>query len=48
MWITRISIRNPVFATMFMVGIAVLGIFAYNRLRIGADARREPAVRVRA
>ena len=33
MWITRISIRNPVFATMFMVGIAVLGIFAYNRLR---------------
>ena len=33
MWITRISIRNPVFATMFMVGIAVLGLFAYNRLR---------------
>ena len=33
MWITRVSIRNPVFATMFMVGIAVLGIFAYNRLR---------------
>ena len=34
MWITRVSIRNPVFATMVMVGIAVLGIFAYNRLRI--------------
>ncbi len=33
MWITRVSIRNPVFATMFMVGIAVLGLFAYNRLR---------------
>ena len=34
MWITRVSIRNPVFATMVMVGIAVLGIFAYNRLRV--------------
>jgi hydrophobe/amphiphile efflux-1 (HAE1) family protein len=34
MWITRISIRNPVFATMVMVGIAVLGLFAYNRLRV--------------
>src|SRR6266508_3199831 len=34
MWITRVSIRNPVFATMFMVGIAVLGLFAYNRLRV--------------
>ncbi len=34
MWITRVSIRNPVFATMFMVGIAVLGLFAYSRLRV--------------
>ena len=34
MWITRISINNPVFATMVMVGIAVLGLFAYNRLRV--------------
>jgi hydrophobe/amphiphile efflux-1 (HAE1) family protein len=34
MWITRVSIRNPVFATMFMVGIAVLGLFAYARLRV--------------
>jgi hydrophobe/amphiphile efflux-1 (HAE1) family protein len=34
MWITRVSIRNPVFATMVMVGIAVLGLFAYNRLRV--------------
>ncbi len=34
MWITRVSINNPVFATMVMVGIAVLGIFAYNRLRV--------------
>ena len=34
MWITRVSIKNPVFATMVMVGIAVLGLFAYNRLRV--------------
>ena len=34
MWITRVSIRNPVFATMVMVAIAVLGLFAYNRLRV--------------
>ena len=34
MWITRVSINNPVFATMVMVAIAVLGLFAYNRLRI--------------
>jgi HAE1 family hydrophobic/amphiphilic exporter-1 len=34
MWITRVSIRNPVFATMVMVGITVLGVFAYNRLRV--------------
>ena len=34
MWITRVSIGNPVFATMVMVGIAVLGIFSYNRLRV--------------
>ncbi|MEP7181003.1 MAG: efflux RND transporter permease subunit [Betaproteobacteria bacterium] len=34
MWITRVSVRNPVFATMVMVGIAVLGLFAYNRLRV--------------
>ncbi len=34
MWITRVSINNPVFATMVMVGITVLGLFAYNRLRV--------------
>jgi hydrophobe/amphiphile efflux-1 (HAE1) family protein len=34
MWITRVSIKNPVFATMVMVGIAVLGLFAYNHLRV--------------
>src|SRR5450432_4785320 len=34
MWITRVSINNPVFATMVMIGISVLGLFAYNRLRV--------------
>jgi hydrophobic/amphiphilic exporter-1 (mainly G- bacteria), HAE1 family len=34
MLITRISIKNPVFATMVMVGITVLGVFSYARLRV--------------
>jgi hydrophobic/amphiphilic exporter-1 (mainly G- bacteria), HAE1 family len=34
MWITRTSISNPVFATMVMVAIAVLGAFSYARLRV--------------
>jgi hydrophobe/amphiphile efflux-1 (HAE1) family protein len=34
MWITKVSIKNPVFATMVMVAIMVLGLFAYNRLGI--------------
>src|SRR5690348_252111 len=34
MWITRTSIENPVFATMVMVAITVLGIFSYRELKI--------------
>ncbi|HSQ79859.1 MAG TPA: efflux RND transporter permease subunit, partial [Casimicrobiaceae bacterium] len=34
MWITRTSIANPVFATMVMIGITVLGLFSYARLNI--------------
>ena len=34
MWITHVSINNPVFATMVMIGITVLGLFSYNRLRV--------------
>ena len=34
MWITRTSIRNPVFATMVMIGITVLGMFSYVRLNV--------------
>ena len=34
MWITRVSINNPVFATMVMVALCVLGLFAYNKLGV--------------
>jgi HAE1 family hydrophobic/amphiphilic exporter-1 len=34
MWVTRVSINNPVFATMVMVGIVVLGLFSYARLGV--------------
>src|SRR5450432_4041428 len=34
MWITRTSINQPVFATMVMVALLVLGVFSYNRLRV--------------
>jgi multidrug efflux pump subunit AcrB len=34
MWITRVSINNPVFAAMVMVAICVLGIFSYSRLGV--------------
>jgi hydrophobic/amphiphilic exporter-1 (mainly G- bacteria), HAE1 family len=32
--ITRISVDNPVFATMMMVALMVLGLFSYNRLAV--------------
>ncbi len=34
MWITKTSINQPVFATMVMVALCVLGLFSYNRLRV--------------
>ena len=34
MWFTRISIGNPVLATMLMAALLVLGLFSYQRLRI--------------
>jgi hydrophobe/amphiphile efflux-1 (HAE1) family protein len=34
MWITKTSISQPVFATMVMVALLVLGIFSYNRLPV--------------
>src|SRR5260221_1997940 len=34
MWITKTSINQPVFATMVMVALLVLGVSSYNRLRV--------------
>ena len=34
MWITRVSINNPVFATMMMAALLVLGLFSYQRLNV--------------
>ena len=34
MQITRISVNNPVFATMMMVALMVLGVFSYQRLSV--------------
>ncbi len=34
MWFTRVSINNPVFATMVMVALCVLGLFSYSQLRV--------------
>ena len=34
MWFTRISLKNPVFATMVMLAIVVLGAFSYQRLQV--------------
>ncbi len=36
MWMTKVSINNPVFATMVMIGIMVLGLFSYKRLGVEA------------
>ena len=34
MWFTRVSIANPVFATMVMAALCVLGLFSYSQLRV--------------
>jgi HAE1 family hydrophobic/amphiphilic exporter-1 len=34
MWFTRVSIGNPVFATMMMAALLVLGVFSYSRLPV--------------
>ena len=34
MWFTRVSIDNPVFATMMMAALLVLGLFSYSRLPV--------------
>jgi len=34
MWFTKVSLHNPVFATMVMVALMVLGLFSYQRLKV--------------
>ena len=34
MWFTRVSIQNPVLATMVMMAFVVLGLFSYQRLKV--------------
>ena len=34
MWFTRVSLQNPVFATMLMLALVVLGLFSYQQLKI--------------
>ena len=34
MWFTRVSLQNPVFATMVMLAFVVLGSFGYQRLQV--------------
>ena len=34
MWFTRVSLGNPVFATMVMLAFVVLGVFSYQRLKV--------------
>lgn len=34
MWMTRVSVHQPVFATMVMAALLVLGIFSYNKLHV--------------
>jgi multidrug efflux pump subunit AcrB len=36
MWMTRVSIHHPVFATMVMVALLVLGVASYSKLRVEA------------
>ena len=34
MWFTKVSLKNPVFATMLMLALVVLGLFAFQRLKV--------------
>jgi hydrophobic/amphiphilic exporter-1 (mainly G- bacteria), HAE1 family len=34
MWFTRLSLKNPVLATMVMLALVVLGVFSYQRLKV--------------
>jgi energy-coupling factor transporter ATP-binding protein EcfA2 len=34
MWFTQVSLRNPVFATMVMLALVVLGLFSFQSLKV--------------
>ena len=34
MWFTRVSLQNPVFATMVMLALVVMGLFSYQKLKV--------------
>ena len=34
MWFTQVSLRNPVFATMLMLALVVLGVFSFQSLKV--------------
>jgi len=34
MWFTRVSLQNPVMATMVMLAIVVMGLFSFQRLKV--------------
>ncbi len=34
MWFTKVSLQNPVFATMIMLVFVVMGLFAFQRLKV--------------
>ena len=34
MWFTKVSLKNPVFATMMMLALVVMGLFAFQRLKV--------------
>ena len=34
MWFTRVSLQNPVFATMVMLALVVMGLFSFQRLKV--------------
>ena len=34
MWFTKVSLQNPVFATMVMLVFVVMGLFSFQRLKV--------------
>lgn len=34
MWFTKVSLKNPVFATMIMLVFVVMGLFSFQRLKV--------------